>query len=308
MRFFVVGDVSVDLIYLVDRLPAAGEEAVARRALFRPGGAGATMAAQLASLGHTAFLASRVGTGPFRELALSGVRDAGVDLKYLQEDPEVATTSILVFLLPGGERTMVAYAGASRHLDAEGFKPRSLDTMDAFLLSAYALIGGPQRAYALKALSAAKKRKLPTFIDLGTGAVREVGEALLPTLAQADYLLMNEGELLSLTGAGSISEGVARLREAGIERVVVKVGPMGAIVATPEEEALVEPVEVDEVVDTTGAGDAFTAAFAHGVMQGLPLVEAARLGNIAGALATTAVGAQGRLVSPEDLAAYAHAP
>ncbi len=303
MRFFVVGDVSVDLIYQVDRLPEPGEEVAARRMLYRPGGAAATVAAQLASLGHTVFLASRVGSGPLSAIALEGLKKAGVDLRYLQEDPEHPTTSVLVFLLPGGERSMVASVGASRHLDAAGFKPRVLDTMDAVIVSAYALVGGPQREYAVKAMAAAKKRGIPVFVDLGTGAVRQAGADLVPRLAPADYLLLNQSELLGLTGAGSISEGIAALREAGIERQVVKVGPLGAIVATPEEEALVEPFEVEEVVDTTGAGDAFTAGFVHGVMQGLPLVEAARIGNVAGALATTAVGAQGRLVRVEDLKA-----
>ncbi len=303
MRIFVVGDVSVDLIYLVDRLPEPGEEVPARRMLYRPGGAAATVAAQLASLGHTVFLASRVGSGPLSAIALEGLKKVGVDLRYLQEDPDHPTTSVLVFLFPGGERSMVASAGASRYLDAAGFKPRMLDTIHALVVSAYALVGGPQREYAVKAMAAAKKRKIPVFIDLGTGAVRQAGAELIPRLRPADYLLLNQGELLELTGADSISEGIAALREAGIARQVVKVGPLGAIVATPEEEALVEPFEVEEVVDTTGAGDAFTAGFVHGVLQGLPLVEAARIGNVAGALATTAVGAQGRLVRPEDLKA-----
>ncbi len=301
MRFFVIGDVSVDLIYLVDRLPQAGEEVSAKRALYKPGGAGATLAAQLASLGHRSFLASRVGTGPLKEVALEGVKRAGVDLRYLQEDPEHATTSILVFLFPGGERSMVASIGASRYLDASLFKPRFLDQTDALVLSAYALVGGPQKAYTLKAITAAKRRNIPVFIDLGTGAVRQVGPMLVSSLKSADYLLMNRTELRELTELDSISGGLERLRQEGIERVVVKVGPMGAIVATPDEEALVEPFEVDQVVDTTGAGDAFTAAFAHAVMEGRSLVEAARLGNVAGALATTEVGAQGRLVRREDL-------
>jgi len=303
MRFFVVGDVSVDLIYLVDRLPEPGEEVTARRMLYRPGGAAATVAAQLASLGHTVFLASRVGSGPLSAIAVEGLKQAGVELRYLQEDPEHPTTTVLVFLYPGGERSMVASVGASRYLDAAEFKPRILDTIDAVIVSAYALVGGPQREYAVKVMAAAKKRGVPVFVDLGTGAVRQAGPDLLASLLPADYLLMNQAELLELTGADSISEGVAILRQAGIERSIVKVGPLGAIVATPEEEALVEPYEVEEVVDTTGAGDAFTAGFVHGVLAGLPPMEAARVGNVAGALATTAVGAQGRLVTPEDLKA-----
>ncbi len=76
---------------------------------------------------------------------------------------------------------------------------------------------------------------------------------------------------------------------------------MGSIVITPTRQELVEPYPLEEVVDTTGAGDAFTAAFAHAIMEGKDPLTAARIGNLAGSLAATAVGAQGRLITLEDL-------
>ena len=66
-------------------------------------------------------------------------------------------------------------------------------------------------------------------------------------------------------------------------------------------EELIEPFPVEDIVDSTGAGDAYTAAFAHAILEGLSPVEAGRLANLAGALAATAIGAQGRLVTLEDL-------
>jgi len=301
MRFFVIGDVSVDLMYFVDALPGAGEETPAKRSLIKAGGAAATVAANLASLGHKATLAARVGTGPFREAALENLKATGVDLSQLQEDKEHLTSSILIFVIAGGERTMVSSIGASRYLDATAFKARTLDQMDALVLSAYALSGGPSREYALKALAAAKKRDLPIFADLGTGAIRDAGTSLLEDLSGVDYLLMNQHELYSLTGESSISNGVGVLREAGIENAVIKVGSLGSMVVTPDTEALVEPHPVEDVIDSTGAGDAYTAAFAASVMEGHDLLEAARRGNVAGALVATHVGAQGYLVKPEDL-------
>lgn len=216
MRFFVLGDVSVDLLFFLERIPEPGEEVPSRRALMKPGGAGGTLAAQLASLGHRVFLAGRVGKDPFAELALSRVREVGVDLRHLQEDPEHTTSSVLILVVPGGERAMVSAEGASRYLDPALFKPRFLDQVDAVVLSAYALVGGPSRSYAAEVLEAARRRELPVFADLG-------------------------------------------------------------------------------------AGDAYTAAFAHAILEGLSPVEAGRLANLAGALAATAIGAQGRLVTLEDL-------
>ena len=301
MRFLVVGDISVDLIYFLEHIPEPGETLTAQRALVRPGGSGATVAANLASLGNLTLLAARVGQDTFRAAALSVVEKSGVDLRLLQEDPEHTTSVNLLMLVPGGGRSMVASYGANRYLDASEFKLRQLDQTDAVVISAYALISGPQREYAIRVIAAAQKRGLPIFADLGSGAVQAVGWALLDPLRGADYLLMNQAELLSLTGTDSISEGIEALRQNGLERFVVKVGSMGSMVVTPDAEELVEPYHVDDFLDSTGAGDAHTAAFAHAIMSGADLIGAARIANLAGALATTEIGGQGRLVTLADL-------
>lgn len=301
MRFFVVGDVSVDLIYFLERIPEPGEEVPAQRALMKPGGAGGTLAAHLASLGNKVYLASRVGNDPLRSVALSQLEKAGVDLKYLQVDPEQTTSSILILLIPGGERSMISAGGASRYLDVAEFKAKMLDQVDAVVFSAYAFVGGPQRQYAINALDAARKRDLPIFADLGTGAVRAAGKELLDILRGVPYLLMNQLELLALTGTTSISDGVNELKGWGLETVIVKVGALGSIVITPKRQELIEPYPLEEVVDTTGSGDAFTATFAHAILQGKDPFMAARLGNLAGSLAATAVGGQGRLITEKDL-------
>jgi ribokinase len=301
MRFFVVGDISVDLIYFLDRIPEPGEEVPARRALMKPGGAGATLAAHLASLEHKVYLAGRVGRDPFKHVALTVLEQVGVDLRHLQEDPENQTSSILILLTPGGERSMISAGGASRYLDAAEFKPRSLDQVDAVVMSAYALVGGNQREYAVKVLDTARRLQLPVFVDMGTGAIRAAGRELLEHLRGVPYLLMNQNELLELTRTDSISEGLEALHDYNLENVVIKVGAMGSILVTPTQQELIEPFALEEIVDTTGAGDAFTAAFASAVMQGHDLLLAARQANLAGALAATAVGAQGRLVTPADL-------
>ncbi|RTG96751.1 carbohydrate kinase family protein, partial [Thermus scotoductus] len=262
---------------------------------------GGTLAAQLASLGHRVYLAGRVGQDPFAELALSRVREVGVDLRYLQEDPEHTTSSVLILVVPGGERAMVSAEGASRYLDPALFKPRFLDQADAVVLSAYALVGGPSRSYAAEVLEAARRREMPVFADLGTGAVRAAGRELLRHLRGVDWLLMNQAELLALTGASSLSGGIARLREEGFRHLAIKVGAMGSILVTPEGEELLEPYPVEDIVDSTGAGDAYTAAFAHALLSGRSPLEAGRLANLAGALAATGLGAQGRLLRLEDL-------
>ena len=92
-----------------------------------------------------------------------------------------------------------------------------------------------------------------------------------------------------------------------MQHVAVKVGEMGCIVWTPGETELVDAVlpQDETALDSTGAGDTFTAVFAHAVMGGQPMRVAAKMANAAGGLASTRLGAQTRHIIPEDLAPYA---
>jgi ribokinase len=306
-KFFVIGDVTVDQMYFVNELPEAGGEAAATRALMGPGGAGGTIATVLARLGGEVKLAARVGRSPFAELALKHVRAAGVDTRLVQVDQKLQTSSVTLLITPDTQRTMISAGGASRNLDAAELKTSELTLCDALVISAYSLIGGWQREYAVKALEAAKASRLTTFIDLGSGAVNALKDRLISLVSGVDYLLMNQHELYTLTGESSISDAVVGLAQHGIKRLVVKVGEMGSIVVTPELTELVEAFEVDDVLDSTGAGDYFTAAFAYGIMEGYDLHYAARLGNIAGALNVTHIGAQSAELDAETLEAHAKA-
>ena len=291
-KFFVVGDVSVDQMYFVSDLPELGGEVSADLARMEPGGAGGTVAAVLARLGNEVSLAARVGEGPFSDLALKHVKRAGVHTHLVQLDPDVQTSSVTLLVTPDTQRTMISAGGASRDLDVTQFNAKAVTECDALVVSAYSLIGGAQREYALKTLEVAKGARLTTFIDMGSGAVNALKDRLIPAVQGVDYLIMNQQELYTLTDESSISEAVAELAERGVERILVKLGEMGSMVITPELTELIEALEIDEVVESTGAGDYYTAAFAHGIMAGYDIHYAARLGNIAGALNVTSVGAQ----------------
>ena len=304
-KFFVVGDVSVDQMYFVEGLPELGGEVSAERARMEPGGAGGTVAAVLARLGNNVSLAARVGEGPFSDLALKHVKRAGVDTHLIQLDPALQTSSVTLLVTPDTQRTMISAGGASRDLNAANFSESEVAACDALVISAYSLISGPQRDYASLAFETAKRARLTTFIDMGSGAVNALKDRLIPAVQGVDYLIMNQQELYTLTDESSISEAVAELAERGVERILVKLGEMGSMVITPELTELIEALEIDEVVESTGAGDYYTAAFAHGIMAGYDIHYAARLGNIAGALNVTSVGAQSCEFGAEALEAHA---
>jgi ribokinase len=301
----VIGDASVDHIYVVAAIPEPEAEVIAERAVLIPGGAGGTMALGLRLLGGSAALAARVGEDAFGALALRNVEAAGVDLSLVQRDPEAVTGVVTILVQSGGGRTMISHGGANRNLDVAQFRPEQVSGRDALVVSAYSLLGGRQREYSRAVIAAAAGAGVPVFVDLSTGAVDSLGGELFGAIAGVDYLLMNQHEALTLTGSRNLSEAVHGIQERGFANVVVKVGEHGSVIVKGRHSELVDPHQVDDVIDQTGAGDAFTAAFVHAILAGADLREAARLGNIAGAIAATELGAQGRLVSAEELAELA---
>jgi ribokinase len=301
VKFFVIGDVTVDHIHFLERIPSAGEDATPIRSALLPGGAGGTLAYYAARLGHEVTLAARVGNDPFRTVALQNLIRDEVNLSALQTDPELMTSTITILVTPSAERTMISATGANRHLDAAELNASDLQGSDGLIVSAYALISGGQRDYTVKAMEIAKKAGVPVFIDLGTGAVNAAGTKLLDMVKGADYLLMNQLELFRITGRDSISEALDGLNAQGLKTVVIKVGALGAILWTPTLSELLEGYEIEGVADTTGAGDGFTAAFAHAVLSGYDLPRAVRYANVAGALVATSIGAQGSQMTHTDI-------
>lgn len=303
-KFFVVGDVTVDQMYFVKQLPEKGGETNVTKAVLEPGGAAGTMATILAKLGNEVKLASSLGTGAFADLALSEIIKSGVDISNIQYNDEKQTSSVTLLITPDGERTMISSAGASRKLDPAKIDKAGIESSDALVMSAYSFIGGLQREYSLLAFDIAKKAGVKIFVDMGSGAVNALEDSLLPLVKGADYLMMNEHELFKLTSQDSISDAVLDLAKHGNENLIVKLGPMGSMVITPEETELIEAIELDNIIDTTGAGDNYAATFAHCVIKGKSLFEAAFCANVAGALSATKISAQKTEISEAILASF----
>ena len=114
-------------------------------------------------------------------------------------------------------------------------------------------------------------------------------DSIAPALPGLDHLLPNDDQVLALTGAVTLEDGVRALLDRGVGCVAVTRGARGALVMTADEMIDV-PAFVTTVVDTTGCGDAFSAGFLRGIGLGRPLREAAVLGCGAAALVAQGLG------------------
>ncbi len=222
----------------------------------RGGGAGANVAAHLARLGMPVTLVGCIGDDAAGAGLTAELRAAGVDLA-LRTVPGAATGTIVSLVEPGGQRSMLADRGANLALRPDDV-PAPVPGGHLHL-SGYTLLDDEPRAAGLAALAEAVAAGCTVSLDpASTGPLTRYGvDRWLADTAAATLLLPNADEARLLTGCSDVADAARTL--AGRHRVVaVSVGSDGALWASGN--VLVHrPAHPAEVVDTTGAGDAFAA-------------------------------------------------
>jgi sugar/nucleoside kinase (ribokinase family) len=276
VRVLVVGDVASDVL-VRPTAPAVPGADVPARIVIRPGGAGANTAAWLAHLGADVTMAARVGDDAPGRAAAADLAAAGVDA-HLAVD-EDAPTATVVALLDGADRTLLSDRGAAARL-APADLP-ALHGFDHLHVSGYVLLDESSRPAGLAAVAAARAAGVPTSVD------PQVAPALTPAflddVAGIALLLPNAAELAALGGIDAVLERCAA--------VAWTTGPGGASWGERREVCSVTAAPV-EVVDATGAGDAFNAGVLVARMSGASARQALDSGCAAAASAVSRLGAR----------------
>ena len=293
----VVGSANADLVIGVERRPGAGETVLGSDLAVHPGGKGANQAVAAARLGARTALLARVGDDGHGRLLLDSQRAAGVDTAGVLVGG-APTGVALITVDPSGDNSIVVSPGANGRLT-----PEDVRAADA-LLRASRVVSAQLEIPLETVVEVVRRLPEGTRFVLNPSPPRELPAEVL---AACDPLIVNEHEARIIVGgepSGSPSpEDWARaLLALGPRSVVVTLGAEGALVATAEGSARVAAVKV-EAVDTTGAGDAFTAALAWKLGAGSAPAEAAAYAARVGAAAVTRAGAQVSFPTAEEVAA-----
>ncbi|GAA2718759.1 MULTISPECIES: ribokinase [Streptomyces] len=284
----VVGSANADLTVRVDRRPGPGETVTGGDLVESAGGKGANQAAAAARLGARTALLARVGDDAYGQLLLDAQRRAGTDVRHVLVERGARTGTATIVVGPDGDNAIVVSPGANARLSpADVTAARALVAASAVVSLQLEV---PARTVRAAATVAAEEGARVVFNP--SPAPERIDEQVL---AVADPLVVNEHEARQLSqGEGNTAEEwAAALRHCGARSVVVTLGAEGALVLGADGR---RPVRVPgvpaEVVDTTGAGDAFTGALAVRLAGGASLEEAARYAVRVGAAAVTRPGAQ----------------
>ncbi|KPV65146.1 MAG: putative sugar kinase [Candidatus Bathyarchaeota archaeon BA1] len=285
-----VGDANVDLIAPIKTLPDKGEEVLIDKISKFPGGSAANLSVALARLGVSSGLIGRIGKDSFGQFLIEQLRKENVDISQLQVDERVGTALLFIVVTKNGDRTMYTFRGANVHLSSKQVNMDYVRNADILHISGYTLISNPQRKTTLKILNVAKKAGVFVSFDVGVLAPIEAANYIRSILRSIDLLFLNEIEAVSLMRIKNPEASAESILDLGPGIVALKLRERGCCVLTKEEKLHSPAFEVD-VVDTTGAGDAFDAGFLFGIKEGWGLKKTALFANAVGALSVTKFGA-----------------
>jgi ribokinase len=253
------------------------------------GGNGANTSYALARLGVPVRLVSILGCDERGDRLLHILHSAGVNTEGIRRVTDQQTPSTTVLVHRQGDRKFLHRPGASRNLSASDV---TLDHVPGFthfhLANPFAL--PVLRTEAGDLMRRAKEAGLTTSIDTGWDSkgrwLMDLGSALPYT----DLLFANDAEARLLGGSDDLETAVSSLHSRGVRDVVVKTGPRGCSIFTPDAVLDVAGYKV-EAIDSTGAGDCFAGAFLAGISRGLAMQDCAALANAVGAMNVQQIGA-----------------
>jgi ribokinase len=291
-RIAVVGSVNMDIVARVDRVPAPGENVRGSDLRTIPGGKGANQAVACARLGAETTFLGCVGDDAFGQRLSQGLAEAGVRTDAVRTVSGCASGIALILIDAAGQNTIVVTAPQ----DIDAARP-ILQAADAVVLQ----LEIPPETVA-RTIRLAREVGTPTILD--AGPPRGLADA---AVFDCDILSPNEAEAADLLGRtpGEMTPDAlaAELAARGPKAVVVKAGGHGAVVAQGGRLVRIPAFRI-QPVDTTAAGDAFTAALAIEFVKGTDLAEAARVANAAGALACLRLGAQPSMPTADEVAEF----
>jgi ribokinase len=288
----VAGSANLDFVVRAAHIPAPGETVLGHGLQTHPGGKGANQAVACARAGGAAtHMLLGLGADAHAEPLEQSLQGAGVSLHTLRCE-DVATGTAFICVSDGGENAITVASGANHALRAEHLPPLQgfthlLMQLETPLDTVLAYARAARREGVTVALNAAPAQALPDAL-----------------IAQVDLLIVNEGELASITGAtDSIAAGLQQLQ---VPQVVVTLGARGCC-ARLQGEYLLQPGFAVQPVDTTGAGDTFCGTLVAALSLGLDWPEALRRATAASALACTQAGAQTSIPAAEAVDAFLQA-
>jgi sugar/nucleoside kinase (ribokinase family) len=291
--FLCIGDLDVDVLIEVDRLPTRDGKVNGVVKQKAPGGMAGNVAAALARLGSRVRVLGRVGDDGDGAFAVKSLEQVGVDTSFVSRLEGVATFSCISLLTPDGEKSLVK-------LMTSAYRPDASDVTEALLegVRHVHLTSVGDLTLCRRVVDAARTCHATASLDIERADCPEDPAVLLDAIKGFDLIFCNAESRAFVDAA--LQRPLAGL----VAALVTTLGADGAQVETAEGR-IASPGFASKIVDTTGAGDCFAAACLHARLAAkLDWRDAIRFANCAAAISTTGLGAQSALPTADQVAAH----
>ena len=290
----------------IDQFPEKGKLALFDELEIHAGGCANNTAIALARLGIPAGAMGKIGTDVFGNLLLQTLTDNGVNTVGMQQDANASTSFTFVAIASDGERTFYHYIGANGELCEADLDWELIKTVKILHIAGALVMPSFDGAPMANVLRKAKTLGITTSLDTAYDATGKWMETLEPCLPYIDIFMPSIVEAQYLTGLSEYREITQFLRNNyNIYTIAIKMGENGSYVSTPEAEHFAPAYPVN-VVDATGAGDAYAAGFLAGTLMDWDLKATAELASATGAACVTAIGATAGIQNLEETLKISH--
>lgn len=280
------GALNLDKIYRVDKIPGKDEEGFVRDLQMSPGGSAANTIVGLSRLGIKSAYIGKVGDDSEGQVLLEDLRKEGVETKAVIRAKGRSGTA-MVFVDDSGNRAILVDPGVNDTIKYEEIDIGFVKKFELIHLTSFICKNGLESLNSQKKI--VEEFELVSF-DPGMPYAERGLRDMLPIMKRTTIFLPNRFEIEKMLGM-DFRSAAEKCLELGVEIVVVKLGAEGCWIKTAEKEITVRPFIVD-VVDTTGAGDAFNAGFLYGYLKGRDLEYCGKIGNYVASLCIQHVGAR----------------
>lgn len=288
----------------VKKMPERGKLELVETCELHIGGCASNTAVIARKLGVDVSVIGKIGNDALGEFVLNALKKSGLDVSMVKIEDGITTSGTSVLVFPDGERSFLHSIGANSRFSVHDMDFENLKNYDIVHIAGIFLAPGLE-GEKLRIL-AEKTKKINKILSFDTAwdATGRWLPVIKDSLPYVDYFFTSIEEAKMLSGKNDYREIADFFLKHGVKNVCLKMGPEGSFVTDGSVSRYYPALKVD-VIDSTGAGDAYVAGFLTGILKGYDFLKAGLLANTVGAMNVTAVGATSGIIDWDSLVSFA---
>jgi ribokinase len=299
----VFGVFVADLCFFADKIPTKGETVLGKNHIVGPGGKGSNQAIAAARLGGNVNFITKIGEDQNAEMALKLYEEAGINTASIVQDPNQSTGVAGIMINDKtGDNAINIVPGAAGSLSN-----KDIDNNIEFLKNSKIFLTQLETPYEVTSYALNKAKESGSVTIFNPAPASNINDSDFKCM---DYFTPNETEASFYLGKKveskiEIEEAAKTFLAKGVQNIVITLGPKGLYFANSSESYFINAFNLkDDVVDTTGAGDAFNGAFAYALSKNQNNKDAIEFANKVAGISTTRAGAANAMPKLKEVEDY----